>query len=508
MLLSGIILVSSVSFFTYTNDTIYLVLIPIFVSTRYFSKKIISVVSIITIILFITSCLLNVYLEPHSDIIVHLHENASYNSWQRLFDASIYIIIPCLLVMVFLSIFSINMTSSGRKLIISKITSTKKIAAVDAEINLASQIQRSVLPSSKFVTPNNNFNVFAYESPAKEVCGDFYDYFMLSDDILAVLVADVSDKGMSAAMFMMSAKKALQCAMLSTDNLKDAIKLANELICNDNQYGMFLTFWLGVIDTKSGFGKYVNAGHPFPILKHKNGDVEFVENEPDLFVGNFKDKTPKVHTFTMQSDDTLLIYTDGLTDTTDKNGNSFSINKVIDSVKISQNNAEQMVSDIVSSAKTFSADSIPFDDITLFALKCNNLTAPIYTEITENIGIDGTAKISNSIQELLKNANCPEDKRRNIGTAIDEICHNISEYAYPEKSGNIDVISYLYNNCLEITFIDGGIEFNPLLHNNPNLYPIQVGGLGIYLVKQLADNMYYEYKDNQNRLKLNFIWDM
>ncbi len=506
MLLSGIILVTTISFFAFTTYTIYLLFIPIFISARYFNHRIITAVSIVTALLFVSACILNVFLETESDIIVKLHKSSSYNPWHYYTDAVVYIIVPCLLALIFLWFFAANMTSSGRRLIASKIESTQKIAAVDAEIDMAAQIQKSVLPHRNFTTPDGNFKLYAYESPAKEVCGDFYDYFMLNNDILAVIVADVSDKGMSAAMFMMSAKKALQCALLSRNNLEEAILLANRLICNDNQYGMFLTIWMGVIDTKSGIGKYINAGHPFPILKTNSGKIEFISNEPDLFIGNFPERTPRVNTFSMNPQDTLLIYTDGLTDATNSLGKSYNIEGILNQIKSSQNNAEEIISNLKKSVHLFTADNTPFDDITMLVLQCTDLDSPKIIHLTEETGIEGTAKINNTILEILKQTDCPDEKRRNIGVTVDEICNNISEYAYPDKIGKIDFSASLYHNGLKMTFADTGIPFNPLLHESDTSDTLQIGGLGIYFVKQLADNISYEYKDNNNLLNVSFIW--
>ncbi|GEM_PF-2320275 len=506
MLLIGIILASTAAFFAFTIYTLYLILVPIFISARYFDRKLIVYVSAITAGLFLIACILNVALEPVSETVRLLHQNALFNTWTRFFDAAAYITIPCLLAMVILSVFAVNMTASGGRLIASKVKSTQIIAAVDAEINTAAHIQKSVLPSQEFTSSDGNFELYAYESPAKEVCGDFYDYFMLNDNILAVIVADVSDKGIPAAMFMMSAKKVLQCAILSRNSLEEAIELANRLICNDNKSDMFLTLWMGLIDTRSGIGKYVNAGHPYPLIRHADGSVGFIENEPDLFIGNFPERTPAVHTLRMKPGDTLVIYTDGLTDAADENGKPFTADRIREQLTVGDFSAAQTSDRIVNAVHSFSETSHPFDDIKVTVLRCNNLSSPTELKLSVKIGIEGTALISNTVLNALKACACPDDKRRSICVAVDEICHNISEYAYSADGGDIIFSALIFDNCLEMTFQDNGIPFNPLNYETVPSDVLQIGGLGISLVKQLADSISYDYADGQNRLSMLFIW--
>ncbi len=508
VLMGGLILVSIIVFFVFTTYALYSVFIPLIIATRYFNKKMIYTVSIITGVLFVVACILNVTLESVSETIQIFHQNVVYNIWQSYLDAIVYIAIPCLLVMVFMLIFGINLTKSGRNLLMEQIDNNKKIASVDAELEMAAKIQKSVLPKPYFQTENKNFTLSAFETPAKEVCGDFFDYFMAGENSMAILVADVSDKGVPAAMFMMSAKKVMQCAIESCDTLDDAIELANKLICNDNQYGMFLTLWMGVINVKSGVGKYVNAGHPYPIIKHADGSVEFIENEPDLFLGNFPKKNPKVNTFVMKPDDVLFIYTDGLTDSMNQKRECFGIKRVINQIEQSENDAEKLAKSVIESVKEFSKESVQFDDITTLCLKCNKIDEPDFASCKITSGTEGTKIINDKIQEMLINAKCPDEKRRNIGVVVDEICANINEHGYHEN-GEIEVNALVGDNYAKIQFLDNGKAFNPLEKTDPIITDEpQIGGLGIYFVKQLSDNFSYEYVDGKNKQTVLFIWNM
>lgn len=508
LLMGGVVLMSIVAFFVFTTYMLYFIFVPIFISTRYFNKKMIYIVSIVTAVLFVAACILNVALEPVSDTIKNLHINTAYNTWQHYLDAIVYVTIPCLLVMTFLTVFGINLTTSGRNLLIEQIENNKKISSVEAELDMAAKIQKSVLPKTHYQTKNKNFSIFAHETPAKEVCGDFFDYFMAGKDSLAVIVADVSDKGVPAAMFMMSAKKVMQCAIESCTNLSDAVELANKLICNDNEYGMFLTLWMGVIDIKSGVGKYVNAGHPYPIIKHADGSVEYIKNKPNLFLGNFPDKNPTVNTFVMKPDDALFIYTDGLVDALNDKGESFGISRVENYIRQVENNPEKICNSVINAAKTFANGYVQFDDITALCLKCNKIDEPITINRKVMNDVNGTKIINDELQKVLNGVKCPDDKRRNMGVVVDEICTNIIEYGY-ECEGEIEFNAVIGNNYVELEFTDEAEQFNPLEVPTPIIGDEpQIGGLGIYFIKQLSDGIEYKYQDNKNKLKVFFVWNV
>jgi len=498
VLLAETLIASFLSFCIYGFFTLYLIIIPIVIAARYFNKKVTFALSAASIILFIAGCIINAELEKSNAFFRLLHEDLIYNIWQFPGDVVTYLIIPCLLLILFLCIYVTNMTSSGRKLLTAKVQNTEKLIKMDAEIEMAANIQKSVLPKKDYTAENGNFAIHTFELPAKEVCGDFYDYIPINDHTLGVIVADVSDKGLSAAMFMMSAKKVLKSCILSCKTMSYAVNLANRMICTDNEYGMFLTLWLGIIDTRTGVGKYVNAGHPFPIIRHADGSIEELENEPDLFIGNFPDVNPVIHSFRMKKGDSLFIYTDGLTDSVNTSGESFGLDRVLDCVRAGR--------EVIDEARTFSSGAVQFDDITMLRLDCMNTEEPRNVTKTVPATLTGTGELNDFIMAELSASGCPDETRRNAGVAVDEICNNISQYAY-ENGGNIEFSANIGLNFVEMTFTDHGGEFNPLTYESDlNDDVLRIGGYGISFVKSLSDDLSYRYENGTNNLTVLFSW--
>lgn len=509
MLMSGIIIISVGFFFAFTTYMAYFVLVPIFISTRYFNKDFIHQVSVATIMLFLLACALNLILEPVSEMMQLLQSNSCYNSWKRTLDAVVYIISPMFITFVFVMLFSLNTSKKGRMLLKSQGESAGRIAAVEAELNMAADIQRSALPEKKFDSPNGNFRIAAEELPAKEVGGDFYDYFMVDENTLAFLIADVSDKGVPAAMFMMSAKKAVRCAVKCCGTLKESIELANKLICDDNKSFMFLTLWLGMIDTRSGRGKYINAGHIPPVLRHSDGSVSLINNEPDLFIGNFPDRTPAVNNFSMSNGDVLLLYTDGLTDAMNRESCSFGIENVVAEHRNAGSSASSAVENVFVSAQTHSAGQEQYDDITLLALECIKTEAPDIAVFDTPACNEGTSKIIDGVNDLLTKHGCNDEVRRSVDVAVDELCVNIADYAYEGRAGQMRVEAEAGSNYITLTFIDSGVEFNPLEQEEPELFggPV-IGGLGIFFVKSLVDTIDYQRIGDKNAVTITKLWNI
>lgn len=509
MLMGGIVVMSVGLYFVFTVSMAYFVLIPIFVSTRYFNKTFIHQASVATIILFLIASVLNILLEPVSETIQLFHQNACYNCWSYHVDAIVYIITPMLLTIVFVMLFSLNTSNKGRKLLKSQGESAGKIAAVEAELNMASEIQKSALPDKSYICPNRNFRVAAEEIPAKVVGGDFYDYFMADEHTLAVLIADVSDKGIPAAMFMMSSKKAIQCAVECCHSLKESIKLANSLICSDNKSGMFLTLWLGIIDTRTGMGKYINAGHISPAVRHSDCTVSIIKNDPDIFIGNFPDMPPRVNDFRMEKGDVLLLYTDGLTDAMNGEKRSFGIENVISVFETAGKDAENTVEKILAASEKFSGEQEQFDDITLLALECLELEEPESAVFEHNANREGTAKTIDGVNVLLLKHACPEEERRNIDVVVDELCANISDYAYDGETGQMRIEAKVASNYITLSFIDSGLEFDPLGQGDPEFSDEpMMGGLGIYFVKNLVDEISYRRAGDKNVLTVTKLWNI
>ncbi len=187
-------------------------------------------------------------------------------------------------------------------------------ARIDEDLEIARQIQRAVLPSKFPPFPDcHDFEIYADMKAARVVGGDFYDFYMIGNDTLGFLVADVSDKSIPAAMFMMRGKATIRALTESGMPPSDVFTIANTKLCEGNDAELFITAWLGLLDLKTGTLRVANAGHNPPILL-RNGKAEFISLKPDLVLAGWENRTYKESSMQLQRGDILFLYTDGVTE--------------------------------------------------------------------------------------------------------------------------------------------------------------------------------------------------
>jgi len=244
-------------------------------------------------------------------------------------------------------------------------------ARIDAELAFAKAIQHSALPSIFPPYPNRTeFAIWAYMDTAKEVGGDFYDFYFVDEDTLAFLIADVSGKGIPAAMFMMTAKTLLKSYAESGMGVAEVLTQANNKLCEGNEAGMFVTVWMGYLNTRTGEVTYANAGHNPPLIRHADGSVEFVRSRPGLVLAGMEGIRYRANTVNLQAGDLLYLYTDGVTEATDA-GNNFYGETRLQAVVQQKNagNVESICRQVKENMDKFVGDAPQFDDITMLALK-------------------------------------------------------------------------------------------------------------------------------------------
>lgn len=244
-------------------------------------------------------------------------------------------------------------------------------ARIDAELAFAKAIQHSALPSVFPPYPNRKeFEIWACMDTAKEVGGDFYDFYFVDEDTLAFLIADVSGKGIPAAMFMMQAKTLLKSYAESGMGVAEVLTQANNKLCEGNEAGMFVTVWMGYLNTKTGEVTYANAGHNPPVIRHADGSVEMVKSRPGLVLAGMEGIRYRANTVQLKPDDLLYLYTDGVTEATDVANNLYG--EVRLQAVLQQKNVgdvETVCRKVKENVDNFVGDAPQFDDITMLALK-------------------------------------------------------------------------------------------------------------------------------------------
>ena len=238
------------------------------------------------------------------------------------------------------------------------------------ELDLATKIQVNMLPRIFPAFPERNeIDIYASMDPAKEVGGDFYDFFFTDDDHLALVIADVSGKGIPGALFMMMSMIVIKNLIMSDLSPKDALMRMNHQICSNNKAGMFVTIWVGILDLKSGKLVAANAGHEKPILKNGDGKYEVIDDKHGFVIGGMDGVKYDEYELTLEKGSKLLLYTDGLAEATDKDDNLFGIERIVETLNEKDGSPKEVLENMQKSVNQFVKDAPQFDDLTMMCVE-------------------------------------------------------------------------------------------------------------------------------------------
>ena len=254
--------------------------------------------------------------------------------------------------------------------LLSHVKATEKRAA---ELDMAAVIQREALPSEFPAFPERKeFEIYASMNPAREVGGDFYDFFMVDDDHLGIVIADVSDKGMPAALFMMASKILIRNYAMVRKSPKAALEAANRQLCEGNNSRMFVSVWLGILDLRTGLLTAVNAGHEYPVLKTPGDRFELYKDRHGLVLGVMDGVPYKEYEIIMEKGEMLFVYTDGVPEAIDARKEQFGTDRLTEALNSGKAETPQEVLRTVNQAvNDFVKDAPQFDDLTMLCIKYN-----------------------------------------------------------------------------------------------------------------------------------------
>ncbi len=244
---------------------------------------------------------------------------------------------------------------------------------ITSEMSLASRIQSGMLPHIFPPFPDHKeFDIYATMTPAKEVGGDFYDFYLVDDDHLCAVIADVSGKGVPGALFMMVTKIILQsCAMLGS-SAAEILTKTNDTICTNNQAEMFVTVWVGILELSTGRLTVANAGHEYPVLKRAGGSFEFMKDKHGLVIGAMEGIRYKEYEIQMNPGDRIFVYTDGVTEATDMQNQLFGTGRMLASLNANRDaSGEDLLRNLKQDIDTFVGEASQFDDVTMMTLLYN-----------------------------------------------------------------------------------------------------------------------------------------
>ncbi len=251
---------------------------------------------------------------------------------------------------------------------IQRITADKE--RIDTELSLAKSIQTSMLPAIFPPYPGRNeFDIYALMNPAREIGGDFYDIFLIDEDHLALVISDVSGKGIPAALFMMISKTILQnCAILGKSP-SEILTLTNEALCTNNETEMFITAWIGILEISTGKLTCANAGHEYPFICH-DGRFEMIKDKHGFIIGGLRNMTYSEYSLQLSPGDCIFVYTDGVPEANNPENQMFGLERLETVInKDPAGSCRVIVDSVWDALEAFSEDAPQFDDVTMLCLR-------------------------------------------------------------------------------------------------------------------------------------------
>ncbi|MCZ6860269.1 MAG: SpoIIE family protein phosphatase [Alphaproteobacteria bacterium] len=381
-----------------------------------------------------------------------------------------------------------------------------------AELNVAHDIQMSMVPLIFPAFPDHDeFTVFAVLEPAREVGGDFYDFFFIDEDRICVCIGDVSGKGVPAALFMAVAKTLIKSRARDDLSTASILTHVNDELSADNKENMFVTLFIGIANIRSGEVIYTNAGHNPPYVRRADGSLKRLDERHGPVIGAMEGMVYGEDSVKLAPADILFLYTDGVTEAMDGDDTLFSderlegVLEAVDGVT-----AENAVTKTVAAVKEFEGETEQTDDVTVLAFQyhgSSGTTGKAELQIVIENELSEIAKIIGAFEEFAGEHGIPMPITMKFNIVFDELLNNVISYAYrDEEEHEISIRIKLVADRLTVTIADDGVPFNPLSAKTPDtkssLEDRDISGLGIHLVRELVDDVSYHRRIDKNVLTL------
>ncbi len=385
---------------------------------------------------------------------------------------------------------------------LSRVTAEKE--RIGAELDVARHIQASMLPCIFPPFPDRHeFDIHASMTPAKEVGGDFYDFFLVDDDHLALVMADVSGKGVPAALFMMISKTLIKSAAQSGLSPKAALEKVNSQLCENNEAEMFVTVWLGILEISTGRLKCANAGHEYPVIMRKGGEFELVKDKHGFVLAGMPSSRYREYELQLDRGDRLFVYTDGVPEATNAENELFGTDRMLDALNSDREApCSQILPRVHQRMSEFVGQADQFDDITMLCIEMNDISEDM-KKISVTPYLSELPAAIDFFEEQLSAANVAPKFVAQVDMAVDEIFSNIAHYSGATLATLGCRVS---DGEIVLRFSDNGRPYDPTEKPDPDTTlsaeEREIGGLGIFMVKKTMDEMRYEYSDGLNILTL------
>ena len=387
LLMLAIILVYARLDCVVTHKAAILMVLPVILSSRYFSRRVTIFTSLVSTVAFAVSA---VYGATHGMINLNIVtmdagvtltttggflgdtvKNAGVSDAMLIKNTMLFDYLPKWLMFSIATIVSCNIARRGREMVMTQHEKDVETARISTELNLATRIQADMVPNIYPAFPDRReFDVYATMDPAKEVGGDFYDFFLVDDDHLCLVMADVSGKGVPAALFMMASKIILANNAMIGKSPAQILTDTNAAICSHNREEMFVTVWLGILEISTGKLIAANAGHEYPVIKHGDGSFELLRDKHGFVIGGMAGMKYKEYELTLEPGSKLFLYTDGVPEATDAENNMFGADRMLEALNEEKDGTTvDILKHVRASVDGFVNGAEQFDDLTMLCME-------------------------------------------------------------------------------------------------------------------------------------------
>lgn len=392
---------------------------------------------------------------------------------------------------------------------LQEITAEKE--RIGSELHIASAIQMSMLPKLFPPYPDrDDLNILGSLTPAKEVGGDLYDFY-LRDEKLIFIIGDVSGKGVPASLVMAVTRSLFRTHSAHESDPSRILTLMNDSMAEMNESNMFVTCFLGSFDLPTGRLRYSNAGHNAPMLVGQG--VGMLPVESNIPLGVMNGWRYPLQEVMIEPQTTIFLYTDGLTEAENINRTQFGMERMMQTAQTmyekSLHSPDKLLPAMGDAVKAFVGEAEQSDDLTMFAIQYTKTKRAVRMQrnITLTNDVQDVPKLSAFVDEVCEEMGFEATDTMQMNLAIEEAVVNVMNYAYlPGTQGDIDIVAQADDLCLKFTISDSGTPFDPTARPEADTTlsaeERPIGGLGIYLVRQLMDSINYERIDNKNVLTL------
>ena len=386
---------------------------------------------------------------------------------------------------------------------------SEKKNRIDSELRVARDIQMSMIPTSFLSSPEQkDVDMSGLVVPAKEVGGDLYDFYD-RDGRIYFCIGDVSGKGVPAALVMSVTRSLFRSVSAHEKSPQRIVSVMNESLADMNENNMFVTCFLGVLDLATGHLRYCNAGHNAPV-RIGPGAAAFLDVIPNLPLGVLPGMQYKEQETDLSTGEGLFLYTDGLTEAEDVEHRLFGEARLLENaVRLGGGTADDFVKSMAADVKAHTRGSNPSDDLTMLAVRFTNPSPSAGTvrHLTLHNDIDEIPKLHALIQSIAGETDMDHALAMSLNLALEEVVSNVMLYAYPAGSqGRVDIEAAVRDDRIDFRVSDSGIPFDPTAASDPDLTADlkdrPIGGLGIFLVKRIMDDVSYTWEDGLNILTM------